>query len=254
MEVGTFCIEKDYVVICCEMPDIPLHLIVIMQNDFVLEIVLPEDLVHQDFDVMPDVPVEMDIDARVVRHDGLDGEEVGVHPVEVFFLFPDVAVHFLLEGGEGVVVEGAFGFGGFGGLAGVAAEIDGLGVVGAGGEGRVDVDEVDGPPGIAQRGAGGKAFAADDEVAVTQSRQAAKGILRVFASLREVPDVFERFHLVKGHAAADKALGVVAAGIAEGALEVVQQRLAADGFGKEGDVADGHGEILSKGGGSWSIS
>jgi hypothetical protein len=30
--------------------------------------------------------------------------------------------------------------------------------------------------------------------------------------------------------------------------------LPADGIGKEGDVADGHGEILSKGGGNWSIS
>lgn len=200
-------------------------------SNFVSEILFAENLVHQHLDIVPDVPVEVDIDARVVRHDGLDGEEVGVHPVEILFLLPDVAVHLFLEGGELVGVEGAFGLGGFGGLGGISAEVDFLGVVGAGGEGRVDVDEVDGAAGVAERGARGEAFAADDEVA----RGVGEGILT-----RSFPHALDRLELVKGHAAAHEPFGAVAAGIPQRALEVVQQRLAADRIGEEGDVANGH--------------
>ena len=68
-----------------------------MPHYLISEILLSEDLVHKNLDIMPDVIVEMHIYACRVAHHGFDGHKVFVHPVEIAFLVPDVAVHLLLE-------------------------------------------------------------------------------------------------------------------------------------------------------------
>jgi len=198
-------------------------------NYFILEAVFPEHLVHQHFDVVADVPIEVHVDAGVVRHDGFDGHEILVHPVEVVLFGPDVAVHLLVESAELVVGEFLFGPGQGGCDLGISADVDFLGVVGAGGEGRVDVDEVDLDARLLEMGAGGEALAADHQAGILLVRPA---------------DGFQRVELIARHAAGDAAQNLVAVAVGEqaaGADEVVEHGLALDGLGKIGNVVNGHG-------------
>ena len=54
--------------------DLPVSICIIMRIDplpnyLVNKVILPEDLIHEDFDVVSDVVVEVHIDACVVAHD-----------------------------------------------------------------------------------------------------------------------------------------------------------------------------------------
>ena len=178
---------------------------------------------------MADVPVEVHVDAGGVAHDGLDGHQVLVHPVEVALFVPDVAVHLLLEGAELVDVQ--FGLGlaeGLGGL-GIAAEVDFLGVVRPAGKGRVDVDEVDRDAPVFQVSTSRDALAPQDEVVV-----------------RVLPDPLGEVGFVVGHAARDALDDAVAVAVAQEALcadKVVEQGLPFEGVGEVGDVFYGHGGV-----------
>ena len=70
----------------------------VFPNNLIPKILLAKHLVHQDLDIVADVPVQMHINAGGVRHDALDRHQVFVHPVQVVFLLPYIAVQGLLEG------------------------------------------------------------------------------------------------------------------------------------------------------------
>ena len=91
---------------------------------------------------MSDVIVQMHIYAGVFAHHALDGHEVLVHPVEVTLLVPDVAIHLFLKRLHVVIVESLLSI-----LYGflherIAANIYLLGIVGAAGKGRVNVNQI----------------------------------------------------------------------------------------------------------------
>ena len=104
---------------------------------------------------MPNVPVQMHVDAGGVAHHGFDGDQVLVHPVEVVLFVPDIAVQgfFPAIGLEtGAVGLRRLGFG-------MAAHQNLFAIVGTAGKRGVDVNQIDLLAGRQQVGAGRLAFA-----------------------------------------------------------------------------------------------
>ena len=69
-----------------------------LPHDYILKCGFAKNLVHQDLHIMPDVIVQMHIDRCRFTHDALDCHEVFVHPAQVLFFIPDIAVHLFLKG------------------------------------------------------------------------------------------------------------------------------------------------------------
>ena len=63
-----------------------------LPDNLVAKVFFPEHLIQQYLDVVPNVPVQVHINAGGVAHYGFDGDQVLVHPVEVVLFVPDVAV------------------------------------------------------------------------------------------------------------------------------------------------------------------
>lgn len=137
----------------------------VLPDDFIDEVFFTKYFIHEYFDVVSNVIVKMYIDAGTLAHDAFDGDEVFVHPVEVSLFVPYVAIHFFLEGFQLFYIEFFFallyGFCHFG----VATNIHFLGIVGTGGKGRVDIDEVDFDALLFQVGTSRQAFSPQQHVA-----------------------------------------------------------------------------------------
>ena len=201
-----------------------------MPNYLVDKVILPEYLIHEDFDIVPDMVVEVHIDACVVAHDRLDGHEVLVHPVEIALFVPDVTIHLLVEGAQILVVEFFLGLRDGGSDLRVVAHIHLLGIVGTAGKGRIDIYEVHLDVLVLEIGASREALAAQHHIV-----------------LRIVSHLFDGLHLVVGHAALDILHDAVVVAVAEhtlGAHKVVEQCLTLEGVGEIGDISDSHSYLL----------
>ena len=194
-----------------------------LPDNLVSEIVFTKNLVHQDLHIMPNVIVQMHIDRCRFTHDTFDRHEVFVHPAQVLFFIPDIAVHLFLKGFQLVHIQLPLRLRNGLGNLGIAADIDLFGVVRAAGKGRVDVDQIDLNALLFQIGAGRHAFAANDHVA---TGVLAHGLLLL--------------HLVQGHSPLERHGQFVRALVAQNAVEISQHRLLLHGFGNEGDVFNGH--------------
>ena len=172
---------------------------------------------------MPDMPVQMNINARRVAHHALDGDKVLIHPVQIFFLVPDVAVHLLLEGAQGVVRQLRLRRAQLLRKARIAAQIDLLCIVRTARKRRVDVDEIDRAPLLAQIGTRGDALAAYDE------------ILR-----RILPDALLLRKVIDGHPAPQIVREHVLPMIAQGAPKVVEHRLSLNRVGEKRNISYCH--------------
>ena len=73
-------------------------------TNFVNKVFFSKNLVHQHLNIMPNMPVEVYIDAGSVTHNATDGDKVFVHPVQVFFLIPDITIHFFLQSICGILI------------------------------------------------------------------------------------------------------------------------------------------------------
>ena len=162
------------------------------------------------------MPVEMDIDTGVFRHDGLDCSQILVHPIEVLLLVPNIPVHLLLKRGVCFVGNLGTGLRTFS-LQGVPAKDNLLGVICARRERRVDIDEVNLHAFVFQIGAGRKTFTANDKIVRIAGRS----------------DMFTRPHLVERHSTAKRCLNRVVPIVAKRTGEVVQYRLPFDGLGEK---------------------
>ena len=194
-----------------------------LPDNLVSEIVFTKNLVHQDLHIMPDVIVQMHIDRCCFAHDALDRHEVFVHPAQVLFFIPDIAVHLFLKGFQLVHIQFPLRLRDGLGNLGIAADIDLFGVVRAAGKGRVDVDQIDLNALLFQIGAGRHAFAANDHVAIGVL---AHGLLLL--------------HLVQGHSPLERHGQLVRALVAQNAVEISQNSLSLYGLGNEGNVFNGH--------------
>ena len=56
-ELIPLAVNIDYIMIRCKSLHIPLHLIVVMPDNLINKIILPENLIQQHFYIMPDVPI-----------------------------------------------------------------------------------------------------------------------------------------------------------------------------------------------------
>ena len=169
------------------------------------------------------MPIQMHINGRRLTHDTLDGHEVLIHPVEILLLIPHVAVHLLLKGFQLVHVQLLLRLGDGLGHLWVPADIDLLGVVGAAGKGRVDIDQVHLDAPILQIGTGGDALPPDHQVTV---RVPAHRLLFL--------------HLVQWHPPLEHHGHIVRALVLEDAVEIAQHGLSLDGFGDKGDIFNRH--------------
>ena len=131
---------------------------------------------------MPDVVIQMHINGRSFAHHTFNGHEVLVHPVEIFFFIPYVAVHLFLKGFQFLDVQLLLCLGDGLGHLGVAAEVDFLGIIRTAGKGRIDGHQVHLDPLLLQISAGRDALSTDDQVAILVFSH---GLLF--------------FHLVQGH-------------------------------------------------------
>ena len=157
---------------------------------------------------MPDVIVQMHIDRCRFAHDAFDRHEVFVHPVQVLFLIPDIAVHLFLKGFQLVHIQLPLSLHDGLGNLGIAADIDLFGVVRTAGKGRVDVDQVNLNALFFQIGAGRHAFAANDHVAI--------GVLTHGLLL---------FHLIQGHSPLERHGQLIRALVAQNTVEISQNSL-----------------------------
>ena len=133
-------------------------------NYFIEKLILSKNLIHYNFNIMRNMPVQMQVDRCVITHDTLDGHEVFVHPVEVILLVPDVTIHLFLKGSQFIQFHRLFSLFDFLRQQRVPAQVDFLGVISAGGKGGIDIDQIHSNSLIFQIGAGGKTFAADKQI------------------------------------------------------------------------------------------
>ena len=197
--------------------------ILVSPNDLVHEIFFPKNFVQQNLYIVPNMPIQMHIDGCCLAHDRFDCHKIFIHPTEILFLVPHIAVHLLLKGFQLVNVQLPLRLGDGLRHLGIAADIDLFGVVGPAGKGRVDIDQIDLDTLLLQIGAGRDALAPNDHVAI--------GVLA---------DGFLFFHLIKGHPSLEDHLGVVRTLVFENAVEVAQDSLALNGFGDEGNIFNRH--------------
>ena len=169
----------------------------------------------------------MHIDACTVTHHTLDGDEIFIHPVQILFLVPDIAVHLFLERAQGIVCQLRLRRTQFLRDARIPPQIDLLCVVRSARKRRVNVNEIHMPPLLAQIGARRNALAANDEV------------------LRRIrPDALLLRQLVDGHPAPQIVGEHVLPMIAQGAPKIVQYRLPLDRLREKRDISYRHCALL----------
>ena len=193
-------------------------------NNLIYKVLLSEYLIHQNLDIVSDMIVKVYVDAGGIAHDGLDGTEVFVHPVQVALLVPDVTIHLLLEGTQLVAVQFALGLVDSLCHSWIAAHIDLLGIVGSAGKGRVDIHQVHLDVVLLQISTGGETLASHHQVVT-------------------LAVAFFQFHLVERHAAADALIHLVGITIAQhsaGAHKVVEHGLPFKGANGIGYVFYSH--------------
>ena len=195
-----------------------------LPNDFIAEVIFAENFVHEHLYIVSNVIIQMYINRRCLAHNALDGHEVLIYPVEVLLLVPHIAVHLLLKGFQLVDVQLLLRLGDGLGHLGIPADVDLLGIVGAAGKGRVNVDQVHLDAPVLQIGTGGDALPSDHQVSV---RVLAHRLLLL--------------HLVQGHPPLEHHGHIVRTLVLEDAVEVAQYGLSLNGFGDEGDVFNRHG-------------
>ena len=105
----------------------------------IFKVIFAEYLIHQNFDIMAYMPVEMHIDGCRGTHDRFYGHKILVHPAEVAFLVPYITIHLGLELLHVGIVELCFlsRFGDSLGHFGVAPQIYSLCIIGSGGKWRI---------------------------------------------------------------------------------------------------------------------
>ena len=89
---------------------------------------------------MNNMPIKMNIYGRIFAHNGTNRHEIFIHPVKVFLLIPDVAIHFLFKGFQLIIFQFLLGL-----LNGfcyerITTDIYLLRIIGSTCEGWVDVD------------------------------------------------------------------------------------------------------------------
>ena len=157
-------------------------------------------------------------------HNRLDCHKIFIHPTEIFFLVPHIAIHLFLKGFQFVDVQFLLRLGDDLRHLGVPTDIDLFCVVRPAGKGWVNVDQINLDTPLFQVGAGGDALTTNDHVAV--------GVLA---------HSFLLFHLIKGHSPLENHRGIVGAFVLENTVEIAEDGLAFDGFWDKGDVFNRHG-------------
>ena len=74
--------------------------------------------------IVADVVIQMDINRRRFTHDRFNCHEVFIHPTEVLFLIPHIAIHFFLKGSQLVDVQLLLRLGDGLRHLGIAADVD----------------------------------------------------------------------------------------------------------------------------------
>ena len=152
---------------------------------------------------MSDMPVQMHINARRIAHYALNRQQILVHPVQIFFLIPNVAVHLLFKGAQLLAVHLRFGLRDRLGYLGIAAQINFLGIISTTGEGRINIHKVDADSLLLQISAGAHALAANNHIPAVAAH------LLCF------------LHLVQRHSAQKVSVDVVRSLIAQRAPEII---------------------------------
>ena len=112
------------------------------------------------------MPVQMHINTCSITHHRLYSHQVFIHPVQIAFLVPYVAIHLFLEGTQFLYIQFAFSLTDSFRYLRVTAQIHLLGIVGTTRKRRVDVHQIDCYTFIFQISACGKAFSAKHKIAV----------------------------------------------------------------------------------------
>ena len=194
--------------------------------NFIPKIILPKHLIHQYFYIMPNMIIQMHIDACRIAHYRLDSHQILVHPVEVTFLIPNVTIHLFLKRTQLLDIQFAFSLTNSFGHFGIATKIHLFGIIGTAGKGRVNINQVHRDTFVFQVGTSRKAFATKHEISVLVSA-----------------DTFLQLGFVERHALLDAFFYTVVVAIAEdalGAYKIVEHGLAFQCIGEIGYVFDCH--------------
>ena len=115
---------------------------------------------------MNHMPIKMHIDRRSFAHYGFNSHQIFVHPIEILFLIPNIAVHLFFKGFQFVNVKFFFGFCyGFSNF-GIAADIYFLGIVCATCKRRINVHKVNLNALLFEISTSGNTFATDYHITV----------------------------------------------------------------------------------------
>ena len=69
----------------------------IMPNNLVPKLIFSKYFVHKNFYIVPYVPIQMHIDRSRVTHNSFDSHKILIHPIQIAFLVPNIAIHLFFE-------------------------------------------------------------------------------------------------------------------------------------------------------------
>ncbi len=78
---------------------------IITPNDLISEFILTKNFIHKNFNIVSCMVVKMYINRCCFTHNRLNRHEIFVHPVEILFFIPNIAIHFFLKSFEFIDVK-----------------------------------------------------------------------------------------------------------------------------------------------------
>ena len=110
--------------------------------------------------------IQMYINRCCFAHYGFNCHKIFIHPTEILFFIPNIAVHFFLKSFELINIEFLLSLSnGFCHL-GITADIYFLGIIGTAGKGRININKVNLNAPLFKISASGNAFATNNHIAV----------------------------------------------------------------------------------------
>ena len=109
-------------------------------NYLVQEEIFSKDFIKQHFNIMPNVPIQVDIYRTLFAHYAFNSHKILIHPIEVTLFVPDITIHFLFELPKFINAQLALGL--RNGLSDfrIPANIDFLSIVSSAGERRIYIN------------------------------------------------------------------------------------------------------------------
>ena len=102
----------------------------IMPNNLISKLIFTKYLVHKNFHIVSNMPIQMHIDRSSVAHNGFDCNKVLIHPIQIAFFVPYIAIHLFFEVAQLFTIN--FSLGLFNSLCHfwIATNINLLGIIG----------------------------------------------------------------------------------------------------------------------------